>query len=139
MKQRRRMTVSELVAFSTCEAQAMFDLRYGKKRSRAWRKAAREGRQAHRKYARHVAFGRGAGDPRCFIATAIFGADATETKLLREFRDSTLKKAWAGRMLISLYYRLAPAIARFCEKSPLVSAVMQRLLKGVLSGLERRK
>ncbi len=55
----------------------------------------------------------------CFIATAAFGSRmAPEVRTFRLFRDRVLLSSGAGRMFVSLYYRLSPALAAVIARSP---------------------
>lgn len=54
----------------------------------------------------------------CFIATAAYGTEThPRIDILREFRDQKMKKYYAGRILVRIYYRLSPPVARYIEKS----------------------
>lgn len=49
----------------------------------------------------------------CFIATACYGQyDEVEVLRLRRFRDERLAPYRSGRLLIALYYRLSPTLAK---------------------------
>lgn len=57
--------------------------------------------------------------PRCFIATAAFNGQRTETvESLCMFRDQVLKASTLGRRFVALYYRLSPGIADFLDRHP---------------------
>jgi len=66
--------------------------------------------------------------PWCFIATAVFGADAPETVGLRHFRDRVLRRSRAGCMAIATYYRWSPAVALYIHKHPAVRLVIAAAL-----------
>jgi len=54
----------------------------------------------------------------CFIATATMGSYHDPAVLsLRKFRDAYLHRRRAGRLLIRVYYRFSPGIARYIEES----------------------
>lgn len=50
----------------------------------------------------------------CFIATACMGSEnVSEVILLKEFRDTVLKKNVLGKAFIKTYYTVSPPIANF--------------------------
>jgi cold shock CspA family protein len=65
----------------------------------------------------------------CFIATAVY-CDPYSPKViaLRRFRDETLSCRQSGRLLIAIYYRLAPAVASVVAVTPGLSACIRPLL-----------
>jgi hypothetical protein len=132
----KRLTVSDLVAAERCEAQFVFDRRYGTTRSADWRARAAKGRAAHAAYQVKAGLGLGPRDQRCFIATAAFGENAPETDALRAFRDETLAGSPVGRFLIAFYYRVSPVIARLVEPSPLLRLLSQVILRRLIAMLE---
>ena len=67
-------------------------------------------------------------DKRCFIATAASGEDAAEVETLRAWRDDVLYPTRSGRAAISLYYSMAPPIARVVASSPVARTFVRRLL-----------
>ena len=70
----------------------------------------------------------GTGGGRCFIATAVHGADSPEVRLLRAFRDDHLKKYFAGRGLVSLYETVSPPIANYIVDKPPLKAIARALV-----------
>lgn len=134
-----QLTVSDLAAIARCERQAVFDREYRARRSAEWVNAAQAGRRAHGAYQRRVALGAGVRDHRCFIASAVFGPDATETDQLREFRDQTLSKTRLGRAAIDLYYQVSPLLAVSLVRNPPLAAVARIVLRIVLFHLVGRR
>lgn len=55
---------------------------------------------------------------RCFIATAAYGTPfANEIKVLRYWRDNSLLISKHGKILVELYYKISPGIAKFISRS----------------------
>jgi len=65
----------------------------------------------------------------CYIATAVYGdPDAWQVVKLRNYRDTTLRNSFMGRVFIKLYYAISPhLIFLFKDIEPLNQAV-RRLL-----------
>ncbi|HEY9692286.1 MAG TPA: CFI-box-CTERM domain-containing protein [Oculatellaceae cyanobacterium] len=55
----------------------------------------------------------------CFIATAAYSTSVhPDLDTFREFRDQKLMRNYLGKILVSLYYKISPAIAKYIEKQP---------------------
>ncbi len=135
-RSRLNITISDLVTAAKCEQQAVFDARYGKKRSRAWRRRAASGSRMHREYEFLTALGRKPRDPRCFIATEIYGANSIETEVLRRWRDARLRRRFVGRMLVRVYYSVSPALTPLISRSRLARSIARSLLKRLIDRIE---
>jgi ankyrin repeat protein len=73
----------------------------------------------------------------CYIATAVYGAyDAPEVLVLRKYRDEVLSKSLAGRIFISAYYMISPALAsklRHTKKiNESIKCILNCLIKKIL-------
>lgn len=97
------------------------------------RVAARRGTRAHAEFMgdalaanAHVDTSETKG--KCFIATAVYG-EGDETRALRRFRDTVLRKTAVGRSAIALYYKIGPPICRLLVGSAGGRAVLRVLLK----------
>jgi len=77
--------------------------------------------------------GGGGGGGSCFIASAVYGANANETKTLREFRDGYLLKSKLGNVLVKLYYISTPPIAHYLEKRIWAKNVMRKVLNPLVA------
>lgn len=70
----------------------------------------------------------------CFIATAATGSyDHPKVVLLRLFRDDILKKHFAGRLFIRMYYRISPPLAQYIENSERRKYIVLKLIINPLS------
>jgi hypothetical protein len=110
-----RIAITDVVAIVYCERQVVLDKQYGRKRSRQAEQWASDGSARHKSFERA---GRAQRDRRCFVATAIYGADAPQTDLLRQWRDARLAPHAIGRAMIAVYYALSPAFVRWCAPRP---------------------
>lgn len=67
--------------------------------------------------------------PRCFVATAAFEGQRTETvDTLCRFRDQRLKQSAFGRGLVYTYYRVSPSIATWLDRHPRLKPATRKLL-----------
>jgi|GEM_PF-1532986 hypothetical protein len=138
----------DLAALTRCEAEYVWERRYGSRPS-AQRKAASErgvrehdrvqvAMEAHHNRPRPARSGSGASsgraapasarDKRCFVATAVYGPTAVETDQLRAFRDRRLMTWGMGRGLVAVYYLLSPLLVRWLSDRPRWTAVVRRML-----------
>lgn len=75
----------------------------------------------------------------CYIATAVYGSyDASEVLVLREFRDTILKKNSIGRLFIRIYYAISPSVAQRLKNHTMINSVTKKLLNRFVSFLEKR-
>lgn len=75
----------------------------------------------------------GRGPGACFIATAVYQSPtAPEVVSLRKFRDEILKKYWAGRKFVLVYYKVSPPIADWLKKQPKMSSLVRSILNQVV-------
>ena len=119
------VSISEVVAIVYCERQTVLDRKYGRKRSRQVEQQASDGSARHKSFERA---GRAQQDRRCFVATAIYGADAPQTDLLRQWRDSHLAPYAIGRAMITVYYALSPVLVRWSARRPSITRGVRWLL-----------
>jgi hypothetical protein len=131
----RLVSATELAEMGLCEMRVVLNHRHGKRTTPVQRDDMKRGIAAHTRYLEQ---GRAAaGDRRCFVATCVFGADAEETQTLRMFRDVVLQPRWWGRVLIALYYRLAPSLCEVLDQSPSALVGVRWLLRRVVAGGRR--
>lgn len=78
-------------------------------------------------------------DTGCFIASAVYGGhDSREVIVLRSLRDHVLMQSASGRLLVSLYYRVSPAIAFWLEGSPRAKRSVRYFLNRLVGHLANR-
>jgi subtilisin family serine protease len=74
------------------------------------------------------------GDSRCFIATAVYGAeDHHHVRILRGFRDMYLLGNPAGSTFVDLYYRYSPSLANVIEHNQGLRTVVRFGLMPIIS------
>lgn len=132
--QHKKPTISQIVTTAYCEQKAIFDINHKPdhrtfdKDQKAARAKAEEGAKAHtalEKSGNQIMRGQKT-DMRCFIASAVYGADARETNLLRAWRDNCLNKTAFGRTFVAVYYWISPAIATILKNNPRVAKVVKK-------------
>jgi len=124
--QRDEVTATELAEMGFCEMRVLLAHLHGEHTTTEQRKARARGLSAHQQYYEE---GKASGDRRCFIATCVFGPDAAETQVLRAYRDAVLLPRPWGRWLVQIYYRTAPAVCSFLDRSPAAAAAVRALLR----------
>jgi hypothetical protein len=65
---------------------------------------------------------------RCFVATAIHGADSIEVSTLRIYRDKFLSTSRKGRVLVGLYERLSPVAAALVARNRALRLIARKLI-----------
>lgn len=128
---KRFHSISDIVAIVYCERQAVLDRQYGEARSLSVKAKAASGRFQHQRFAMEGR-AQASRDRRCFVATAIYGAEAPETEWLRAWRDTVLMPRRVGRAIVRAYYLLSPSLVCIVERSPRLKTTVHRLLDGVL-------
>jgi hypothetical protein len=126
---KKMVNASELARMGACERLVLFEARHGSRKSPCQQEATERGTTEHGKFFREGVRSRpelqtSLSKPWCFCASLAWGPEANETELLRRFRDQILRRASAGRWMISMYYRTAPGLCRRLEgRKRLVSAL----------------
>lgn len=73
----------------------------------------------------------------CYIATCVYGSyDCPQVRLLRRFRDESLKKTIPGRIFIRAYYAVSPTLVRRFGSSPSFCAFWRNILDFLIQRLE---
>ncbi len=64
----------------------------------------------------------------CFITTAVMEQGGErELNILRNFRDSVMKKSSVGRILVDVYYKISPSIAFRLRSRPVLKKLIRNL------------
>lgn len=65
----------------------------------------------------------------CYIATSVYGSyDAPEVIVLRQYRDTILKKTFCGRIFISIYYMISPYIVNKMKGHKRINMTIKKIL-----------
>lgn len=123
----RQVSATELAKMGKCERQVYLDHQHGEDTSLT-EKFIKRGNQEHEEFNRRLS----GKDKRCFIATAVFGIDAIETNILRQFRDEHLMPYKYGQIFTALYYKISPYVVSIIEKYPIVMIPIRILLRGLI-------
>ncbi|EPD43273.1 MULTISPECIES: CFI-box-CTERM domain-containing protein [Delftia] len=129
------VSATELAEMGFCEKRVQLAYIYGEQVTPEQLKAMSRGHAAHQQYLKEGLAA--TGDRRCFVATFVFGPDAWETQVLREYRDAVLLRRLWGRPLVAAYYRVAPMGCRVLERSPATVVGVRRLLRIVVARCEK--
>lgn len=119
----RQVSATELAKLGKCERQAYFDYHCGEDQSLT-AEYIKRGNTEHKKFNQQLS----GNDRRCFIATAVFGADAVETNTLRRIRDERLLPYGAGRIFVAIYYRVSPYMVIFLRRHPMLIGPIRTVL-----------
>lgn len=132
---RDEVSAKELSEMGFCEKRVQLAHMYGEQVTPEQRKAMARGQVAHQRY---LEDGLAAtSDRRCFVATCVFGSDARETKVLREYRDTVLLRRRWGRALVAVYYRVAPLGCRVMGRWPAAVGKVRCVLLAVVARCEK--
>jgi len=139
MKPRKdSLAATDLSKSAYCEQQVVLDRKYGAKRKEFVTQRASEGNRmhvkAHREAIRHLK-----RDSRCFIATSVYGPDASQTNRLRQFRDESLLSNWWGCLITDAYYAVSPWYVRVIERSASLHRLTTYMLDRLLCKIEKGK
>jgi len=149
---KRRHTVTDIVSVVYCEQKLAFDRRHGDARPVGIRLKAAGGTFEHVRfqwegYSRNPArllakmatprpaYRRASADSRCFIASQVYGPDAVETDVLREWRDRVLMQSRIGRVMVGMYYRVSPALLPILRRSKVLTRASRRVLDRIVRRL----
>jgi hypothetical protein len=78
-----------------------------------------------------------ASSSNCFIATAVYGHDATETNMLRHWRDRVLLPSAIGRLLVGGYYQISPHLIPLIQKKPKLKQQLKVILDWLISRINK--
>jgi hypothetical protein len=126
----RHLTATDIAECCVCEQRVVLDHRRGKRRTALSRRLMRAGTAAHAELHREALreLHRHAGDARCFVATALWGAADPRTQALREGRDRWLLQQRWGPLATRLYYRMSPRLVTLMARAPWLRAFLDCLL-----------
>lgn len=134
-----KVRISELAEVATCQRRVYLRGKIGQRETEEQAAAKERGNVLHDLAYKQSHPEQGSQDRRCFIATSVYGSDAWQTQLLRDFRDSRLRKSRVGTVFISIYYFTSPTIANLCTRYKLVSVFAKTILNKVVNKIGRNQ
>lgn len=129
-------SITDIVATVYCEQKAVYDRKRGDARPISVRAKAVAGTFEHLRF-QVEGQTRQAFDRRCFIASHVYGPDATETNWLRAWRDRELLPSRIGRFAVAVYYAVSPFILPILERSPRLTRLTRAALNRIANMLGR--
>jgi len=73
----------------------------------------------------------------CAVAL-IYGENAEQTELLREYRDKVLSKTPEGQEIIKTYYKLSPTVTKLLDHNPLLKNRAKAFIDSMLPGIREK-
>lgn len=134
--QKKNNSITDIVKTVYCEQKFVFDRTYGDKTPEPIKQLAEEGIRQHTRFEKQ---GKLAVDRRCFIATAVYGAEAEETNYLRQWRDDVLLKTGLGRLFVVFYYYLSPKLLWLIGNNLYIQSKIKVPLTWFINWLKRDK
>ncbi len=128
--------ISELADVATCQRRVYLRAKYGEKETAAQSVARSRGIELHDRAERQSRPDDHSQDKRCYIATAVYGAEAWQTQALRDFRDTSLMKSRVGQGVVWMYYRLSPPLARAAAHSSWLGKAGRAILDPIVQRLK---
>ena len=75
----------------------------------------------------------------CYIATAVYGSyDCPPVWTLRRYRDYMLARTWYGRVFISVYYAISPALVNKFGETDWFNNIWRYILDKIVNKLQSR-
>jgi hypothetical protein len=129
---KKKTSVSDLAEVALCERRVYLKARLGERITPEQRIAKSRGIQLHDRAYKQKTPTDKRQDKRCFIATAVYGEDAVQTTILRNFRDRFLMESSAGRAFVKLYYAVSPWVVRTTLRFPVVVRIARFALDNLI-------
>lgn len=132
---RRRIHASDLARLGWCEKKVVLDLRHGEQITARQAAARERGKKEHERFDREVV-AHHRPDPRCFVASALYGPADPRTDVLRGWRDRVLDTTRLGRLAIRAYYRVSPWLVRRMSDYPALMPPVRWLVDRVVLAIK---
>jgi len=141
MKRKHHVTATDLAECCVCEQRVVFDRMRGKRRSGERWQHMQAGQAMHAELHRQAKLDLvpPVRDARCFVASALWGADDSRTEVLRTWRDRWLLTMWCGPALVKLYYASSPRLVCLMLRCPRMLLLVDGALSAVVRFLEKKR
>lgn len=130
------IAATDLAKLGACETQAMLIAKHGDRTSPEREVQRRAGDHEHARFhvessQQHNAGRGGIRNARCFIASVVLGPNDPDTRRLRRFRDTRLRRTRIGRAGIAAYCRFSPPIAQWLNTHPMTARGVATALRAI--------
>ena len=129
MKKKKYVTASDIGRVAFCPRSVSLE-KQGHHVSTEAKRRRKAGDLAHKQFNKAV---KKNSDPRCFIATAVFGEIHPVTNDFRRYRDTHLN-TFAGSLFIKMYYKTSPSICLIIQRFP----TLKKSARGLLLYIHKR-
>jgi hypothetical protein len=133
----KKTNVSDLAEVATCERRVYLKAHLGERTTPEQRIAKTRGTLLHDRAFKQRTPSDKSQDRRCFVASAVYGQDAWQTNVLRDFRDEQLMPRPLGRIFVRTYYALSPAVADLAKKVPVVAKAARSVLNPIVGRIAK--
>lgn len=72
----------------------------------------------------------------CYIASAIYSPQSFEVMTLKKWRDEVLENYFITRILVSIYYKISPALIKYLDNSIYLKKVIKLIINIIIKKIK---